>query len=342
MPEIDVDALKKVCNRIVREGDLDSLTDRTVRRNAENELGLIQKALDEQPYKQLVKDTVSEVLESLTKVQQGSEDDGDVTDENETKTGDDRDNNGDPAKSTEENNNSEIEDEYSDVMDEEPAPQSRSKKRDTSDSLPAPHKRAKTTVFSENGAAKGSASTIANLKSYINKCGLRKTWSKELAGMNGTQQVRHLKKMLLDLGMEGRPTLEKCKQIKDKRDLQAELDAMDQDNIIEDGDGNEDSVPQAELARSRRRAASKKVTYNVDHISDSEEERDDEDDEKAVNVSLEDGKNGNIDKSSNQDSDEEVQDESSEESDAYTENDSQSDANGAASSEGEPDSEPEE
>ncbi|PIA18118.1 hypothetical protein COEREDRAFT_80051 [Coemansia reversa NRRL 1564] len=336
MPEIDVDALKKVCNRIVREGDLDSLTDRTVRRNAEKELGLTQKTLDEQPYKQLVKDTVSKVLESLTKVQQGSEDDGDVSDKDDTETSDNHVNNGGPAKSTEENSNSEIEDEYSDVMDEEPGPQSRSKKRDTSDSLPAPHKRAKTTVSSENGAAKGSASTIANLKSYINKCGLRKTWSKELGGMNGTQQVRHLKKMLLDLGMEGRPTLEKCKQIKAKRDLQAELDAMDQDNII----GDEDSVPQAELARSRRRAASKKVAYNVDHVSDSEEEGDDEKDDKAVNGSLEDGKDRNSDKNSNQDLDEEVQDESSEESDAYTENDSQSDTNGVASSEGEQDSEP--
>ncbi|KAJ2805966.1 hypothetical protein H4R20_001879 [Coemansia guatemalensis] len=345
MADIDIDALKKVCSRIVREGDLDSLTDRTVRRSAEKELGLEQKVLDEQPYKKLVKDTVSEVLESLTKEreqQQDSENSNEVAEDDGAET-DNSDENGndDAAKSTEEKGNSENEDEFSDVVDEEPVPARRSKKRDTSDNAPAPRKRAKTTADSEGGVAKGSAATIANLKSYISKCGLRKTWSKELAGMNGAQQVRHLKKILQDLGMEGRPTLEKCKQIKAKRDLQAELDAMDQDNIIEGGD----AVPQAEATRSRRRAASKKVSYTVDHISDSEEgEEFDEgkDNDETGDDSEEDGQGGNSDKDSDQDADEEVQDERSEESDAYTENASESDANDVASSEGEPDSEPEE
>ncbi|KAJ2078011.1 hypothetical protein H4R24_004767 [Coemansia sp. RSA 988] len=368
MAVIDIDALKKVCSRIVCEGDLDSLTDRTVRRGAEKELGLTQMALDEKPYKQLVKDTVSKVLEGLTKEQgqQDSENDGEdtaddggataddgevavdeskvaevdskIVEDYSTETGNSGDN-GDVAKSPEEKGNSENEDEFSDVMDEEPAPRRRSNKRDTSDSLSAPRKRAKTTVASEGGVAKGSTATIANLKSYINKCGLRKTWNKELAEMNGAQQVRHLKKALQDLGMEGRPTLEKCKQIKAKRDLQAELDAMDQGNII----GNEDSVLQVESTRGRRRAAAKKVSYNVDHVSDSEEEEEEEEEEEARDEEGEGAANDIQEDAQEENSgtDEEVQDESSEESDAYTENASESDPNDAASSEGEPESEPE-
>ncbi|CAJ0899134.1 18400_t:CDS:10, partial [Entrophospora sp. SA101] len=77
--------------------------------------------------------------------------------------------------------------------------------------------------------------TIKNLKSFIVKCGVRKIWSKELAGCDDTKsQIKKLKKILVELGVEGRPTNEKCKIVKNHRDLEAELKSMDIDNIISD------------------------------------------------------------------------------------------------------------
>ncbi|RIA95099.1 hypothetical protein C1645_506359 [Glomus cerebriforme] len=76
---------------------------------------------------------------------------------------------------------------------------------------------------------------IKNLKSFITKCGVRKNWTKELADCNtDSSKIHKLKQILMDLGVEGRPTLEKCKKVKMKLELEAELGAMDVDNIISD------------------------------------------------------------------------------------------------------------
>ncbi|KAJ2499240.1 hypothetical protein GGH96_003686 [Coemansia sp. RSA 1972] len=267
MGKIDVETLTEVCGEIVRNGDLDTLTDRVVRRSAEEKMGLESKALDKAPYKQLVKDTVAEVLAELTKAQESGnsgaaeseeeadkgESDGSEEEENDKNDSEEEDN----GKGDSDNED----DDFSDVMDKEPAP-SRPKKRESASTSPQPTKRAKTAKPSS-----GSDTTITNLKSYIAKCGLRKVWAKELANMNGAQQIRHLKAMLDGLGMTGRPTLEKCKKIKAKRDLQAELEEMHVDNIIS-------KEPEAGVARSRRGA--RVVAYNVDHVSDSEEEEEEE------------------------------------------------------------------
>ncbi|KAJ2658142.1 hypothetical protein IWW48_004163 [Coemansia sp. RSA 1200] len=279
--DIDIERLKEVCGRIVREGDLDSLTDRDIRRHAEREFGLEEKALDEKPYKKIIKETVSAVLEKLMQEneaksegeathQQGEDAEDSCADKNETE---DDENVADASLSDKDDH----EDEDSHAVggsDNETSSHSKRKPTETH-SLSKP-KRTKMSSNADKSVSAGSKKTIDNLKSYINKCGLRKVWSKELAGMNGTQQMRHLKKVLDDLGMEGRPTLEKCKKIKAKRELQAELAAMDQDNII---DGSEETPEQEVISRNRRGAARKKISYNVDQISDSEEsDTNDEDD----------------------------------------------------------------
>ncbi|KAJ1726121.1 hypothetical protein LPJ61_005405, partial [Coemansia biformis] len=276
---VDTERLKAVCAQIVREGDLTTLTDRVVRRKAETAMGLADEALDEQPYKRLVKVTVAAVLEDMP----DGTDDGGSSDmegsqgrvDQDAKDGDaaagsdagGSDSDGEAADQGSGEDEEEEGEEFSDVGDgEEPAP-TRPKKRAAGEKAPGKPKRSKV-VRAEGAASTESNTTVTNLKSYIGKCGLRKVWSRELAGMSAAQQIRHLKGLLAGLGMEGRPTLEKCKQIKAKRDLQAELEEMDTGNII---DTAGDAAP-SEPSGRRRRAASKQVSYNVDHVSDSEED----------------------------------------------------------------------
>ncbi|POG71609.1 hypothetical protein GLOIN_2v1604261 [Rhizophagus irregularis DAOM 181602=DAOM 197198] len=88
---------------------------------------------------------------------------------------------------------------------------------------------------------------IKSLKMSINKCGVRKNWSKELADCDtDSKKIKKLKKFLEDLGVKGRPTLEKCKKVKKNRELEAELRAMDVDNIISD------DVKESRKARASR------------------------------------------------------------------------------------------
>ncbi|THH06301.1 hypothetical protein EW146_g9653 [Bondarzewia mesenterica] len=66
--------------------------------------------------------------------------------------------------------------------------------------------------------------TIARLKSFIIACGLRKAWSKEFRGLDTpSQKISRLRKILEDLGMVGRYSMEQAKAIKEKRELAREL-----------------------------------------------------------------------------------------------------------------------
>lgn len=61
-------------------------------------------------------------------------------------------------------------------------------------------------------------------QSYVNACGVRKVWSKEFQDLDRpSQQVQRLRTILAELGMDGRPSMEKAKEIKEKRALAQEL-----------------------------------------------------------------------------------------------------------------------
>jgi hypothetical protein len=67
---------------------------------------------------------------------------------------------------------------------------------------------------------------IKRLQGWLVKCGLRKLWHRELANCDTEKaKIQHLKKMLEDAGMEGRPSNEKAKQIKEARELREEIEA---------------------------------------------------------------------------------------------------------------------
>ncbi|KAL1940828.1 hypothetical protein VTO73DRAFT_7869 [Trametes versicolor] len=67
--------------------------------------------------------------------------------------------------------------------------------------------------------------TVKRLKSLVVACGVRKVWAKEFKDVEKpADQIRRLKKMLTDLGMSGRMSLEQAKAIKAKREFEQELE----------------------------------------------------------------------------------------------------------------------
>lgn len=59
------------------------------------------------------------------------------------------------------------------------------------------------------------------------KCGIRKFWSKELAKFETPKEkIKHLTGLLTDVGMTPRYSNEKAKKIKEERELQAEVEAV--------------------------------------------------------------------------------------------------------------------
>ncbi|KAK3689407.1 hypothetical protein B0T22DRAFT_171580 [Podospora appendiculata] len=69
---------------------------------------------------------------------------------------------------------------------------------------------------------------IKQLQSHLVRCGVRKIWAFELKkyGDNNKAKIKHLRDMLTELGMVGRFSESKAKEIKEKRELLADLDAV--------------------------------------------------------------------------------------------------------------------
>lgn len=91
---------------------------------------------------------------------------------------------------------------------------------------------------------------IKRLQGWLVKCGIRKLWHRELADYDTPKpKIKHLKKMLEDAGMTGRYSNEKAKDIKERRELAAELEAaqeyarkwgQDEDARSDDDDEEDD------------------------------------------------------------------------------------------------------
>lgn len=67
---------------------------------------------------------------------------------------------------------------------------------------------------------------IKRLQGWLVKCGIRKLWHKELASCStAKEKIKHLKGMLSEVGMTGRYSAEKARQIKESRELAEEIEA---------------------------------------------------------------------------------------------------------------------
>jgi hypothetical protein len=108
------------------------------------------------------------------------------------------------------------------------------------DEGPKPKKKRKGSAPSEKRGRKPSAAKpkadndtdpdsaeIKRLQSWLVKCGIRKLWGKELKPYETPKaKIKHLKDMLSDAGMTGRYSLEKANQIKEERELRADIEAV--------------------------------------------------------------------------------------------------------------------
>lgn len=106
---------------------------------------------------------------------------------------------------------------------------------------------------------------VKRLQSWLLKCGIRKLWHRGLAPYSTPKErIRHLKGMLEEVGMRGRFSAEKARQIKESRELAAELEAAREFNEQwghEEGD--EEDEEEASKARKVKREEKAEVEEPV-------------------------------------------------------------------------------
>ncbi|KAL4740058.1 hypothetical protein BDV11DRAFT_186084 [Aspergillus similis] len=117
------------------------------------------------------------------------------------------------------------ESEMSVVVDEEPQPKRQRQKRSTGTTSAKGKKKAPTKT--KDADVDPNQAEIKRLQGWLIKCGIRKMWARELAPYDTPKaKIKHLKDMLKDVGMEGRYSLEKARQIKEERELREDLEMV--------------------------------------------------------------------------------------------------------------------
>ncbi|OQE24084.1 hypothetical protein PENFLA_c010G02655 [Penicillium flavigenum] len=149
------------------------------------------------------------------------------------------------------------ESEMSVVLDEEPQPKA-PRKRQKSAGGTATKTKKKAPKAKDEDISPDQAE-IRRLQGWLVKCGIRKLWGKELAPYDTPKaKIKHLKKMLEDAGMTGRPSQEKANQIREERELKADLEQI-QEGAKQWGaksdEEDEDAKPRRKLARGRQSLA---------------------------------------------------------------------------------------
>lgn len=160
--------------------------------------------------------------------------------------------------------------ELSSVIDdpEPPKKKSKAKNGDTK-----PSKSSKSSSKSKPTESDPNAEEIKRLQGWLAKCGIRKVWGKELKPFETPKaKINHLKKLLADVGMTGRYSNDKAAQIKEARELAADIEAVQEGNErwgkTSDDDGEDDS----EKSRPKRRLI--RGAQNYDFLSSDGEETD--------------------------------------------------------------------
>jgi hypothetical protein len=131
------------------------------------------------------------------------------------------------------------ESEMSIVLDEEPKPK---RKRRSKSDMAADPKEAKIKSSSNkpgrpkssSGSAKppkdltADEASIKTLQSQLKKCGMNKIWQFELKqyGDDSKEKIKHLQRVMKNIGMSGRFSEARAREIKEMRELQAELEAV--------------------------------------------------------------------------------------------------------------------
>ena len=146
------------------------------------------------------------------------------------------------------------ESEMSEVLDE--APKGKGRKRKAESAKPTAKKTETSKIKKPSEQSTDpQAEEIKRLQGWLIKCGIRKMWHRELAPYNDSKaKAVHLKKLLADAGMTGRYSVEKATQIKEERELQADLEAVQEGakqwgKVESDGGDANSDRPKRRLAR---------------------------------------------------------------------------------------------
>ncbi|MCJ1378042.1 hypothetical protein MMC17_001138 [Xylographa soralifera] len=163
------------------------------------------------------------------------------------------------------------ESEMSDVIDDEPKAKSR-KRIFTSGE---PRSKVAKKVKDGQKAIKDQeidpdAEEIKRLQGWLIRCGIRKMWYKELAPFETPKaKIKHLKEMLADAGMTGRFSLDKATEIREARELQADLEA------VQAGDKQWGKVDSEEETKTRPRRRLARGLQSLDFLNDDDGEETD-------------------------------------------------------------------
>lgn len=158
-------------------------------------------------------------------------------------------------------NNADDESELSSVIDD-PPPKKKRQKKSTSPSATKskPVKATKSTAPAKTEKVLSpDEEEIKRLQSWLLKCGIRKLWHRELEPYSTPKEkIKHLRGMLEDVGMTGRYSAEKAKQIKEQRELKAELEAAKEFNDQWGHEQDDDEDGEGEEKRSEEGAAQRR------------------------------------------------------------------------------------
>ncbi|KAI5467074.1 hypothetical protein BGZ63DRAFT_476946 [Mariannaea sp. PMI_226] len=164
------------------------------------------------------------------------------------------------------------EEEYSDVIDEPPKPKRKKKEqKDKGEPSSKRAKPAKTATKKASVSEDPQEAEIKKLQSQLTKCGIRKLWHNELKkyGDDPRAKIRHLKKMLSDVGMDGRFSEAKAREIKEMRELMAEAEAAKEMNALWGVDNGRRA--------SRSKTKTSKTVESEASDNEAEEEEEEED-----------------------------------------------------------------
>lgn len=119
--------------------------------------------------------------------------------------------------------------EMSIVLDEPPTKRRRSKKSTSAEKADTAKGKSKSQKSKPTAPSESTTSLqeeeIKKLQGWLVKCGIRKLWGKELAPFSSPRdKIAHLKQLLKDAGMTGRFSEQRAREIREQRELRADLD----------------------------------------------------------------------------------------------------------------------
>ena len=148
----------------------------------------------------------------------------------------------------------------SSLIDDVPKPSRKKKKKASSEPKDDPGKSKPPKKSTESSTSPQDAE-LKELQSQLLQCGIRKIWAMHLKKFEThKEKVGELKRMLKEVGMEGRFSKDKARQIKEERELKADIQAIQ--------DGDEKWGKREDSDKRKRAVANRIVDFGDDEESD--------------------------------------------------------------------------